>query len=97
MVILYYCLPHADRLALMRKYRRAHWIHNPQESPPVPRLARGLMLVVAGCAGFVTVCVLWFVSQGWAEALFAIPVFIISVFAALLYRAVRAGIRRPPR
>lgn len=51
----------------------------------VPQPAPDLMLVITGCTIFVTGCSLYFVSQGWPEALYDIPIFILSVLAALLH------------
>ncbi|HEY3312279.1 MAG TPA: hypothetical protein VGK00_11625 [Anaerolineales bacterium] len=69
----------------------AHWVGRPgpavecmPETSAIPDLAPGLMLVIMGCVIFVTTCSLWFVSQGWVEALYIIPIFIISIFVALL-------------
>ena len=78
----------------------AHWVGRPgpptwrePEVATIPDLAPGLMLVIIGCVIFVTACSLWFVSQGWVEALYIIPIFVISVFAGLLCR----GLKPKPR
>ena len=77
---------------------RAHWIG--ETCPPgckgaeaqgltslaqgLPSLAPELILVVTGCVIFVTACTLVLVSLGWLEALYDIPIFIITLLAALM-------------
>jgi len=88
----YFLLPPWVLSLLARRFERQ--THPAPHSADFPTLGRGLMLVIIGCVAFVTSCSLWFVSQGWAEALYGIPIFISSVFIALLYRALKARIKR---
>src|SRR5512140_961174 len=72
---------------------RAHWIGETcppglkavgAVGPVLQSLTPELILVVTGCVIFVTACSLVMVSLGWLEALYDIPIFIITLLAALM-------------
>jgi len=91
---LYFLLPPHARGLLARRFSRRRAEQVTAQGTAFPELARGLMLVIIGCVAFVTSCTLWFVSQGWGEALYGIPLFVASLFIALLYRGLKARIKK---